>query len=69
MKRIMITKSKIGNMTIKQLDDTKLADTLTIEDAKDNLFLKQQTIIMIKRARTKTPAATKMRVVSLAKMG
>lgn len=56
-------------MTIKQLDDTKLADTLTIEDAKDNLFLKQQTIIMIKRARTKTPAATKMRVVSLAKMG
>lgn len=69
MKIIITKKRRIGNKTIKQFDDTKLADTLTIEEARDSLFLKQQTIIMIKIANKKTPTATKILVVSLAKMG
>jgi hypothetical protein len=69
MKIIITKKRRIGNKTIKQLDETKLAETLTIEDARDSLFLKQQTIMMINKANTKAPTAIKMRVVSLAKIG
>lgn len=54
---------------MKQFDETKVADTLTIEDARDNLFLKQQTIIMIKTANKNTPTATNILVVSLANIG
>lgn len=64
MNKIMKKNSKRGKKTIQQLDATKLAVTLTIEEAKDNLFLKQQAMTMINTARMKTPTASKILVVS-----
>lgn len=64
MNKIMKKNSKRGKKTIQQLDETKLAVTLTIEEAKDNLFLKQQAMTMINTARMKTPTASKILVVS-----
>jgi hypothetical protein len=63
---IMTTNKKSGKRTIPQLEATKLAETFTMEEAKANLFLKQQAMTMIKRAKTKAPTASKIRVVLLA---
>ncbi len=59
----MTTKSKSGKKTIPQLDETKLAETLTIEEARDSLFLTQQTMIVINIAKIKTATAIKILVV------
>lgn len=55
-----------GKNTIPQLDDTKFADTFTIEEASESLDLKQQAITMISRANRNTPTAIRIRVVSSA---
>ncbi len=52
-----------GKSVIRQFSETNLADTSTIEDAKDSLFLKQQTITTNKRANTKNTTAKIIRVV------
>lgn len=59
----MTTKSRSGKKTIPQLDETKLAETLTIEEARDSLFLTQQTMIVINIAKIKTATAIKILVV------
>lgn len=59
----MTKNSKRGKKTIPQLEETKLAVTLMIEEARDNLFLTQQTMIVTKMARIMTPTAIKILVV------
>jgi hypothetical protein len=66
MNKIITTNSKSGNMMTPQFDETKFADTFTIEEAKDNLFLKQQAITRIRKAKRRNPTARSIRVVSLA---
>lgn len=60
---IITTKRKRGKKTIPQLDETKLADTLMIEEARDNLLLTQHTMIVIKIAKMMTPTAIRILVV------
>lgn len=65
----MTKKRRRGRKTIPQFDDTKLADTLTIDEARANLFLKQQAITMINTAKRRAPIASKIRAALLAIRG
>jgi hypothetical protein len=65
MNRIITTNSKSGKRMIPQFEETKFADTFTIEEAKDNLLLKQQAITRIRTAKRINPTARRIRVVLL----
>lgn len=69
MKMIITKKRRRGRKTIPQLDDTKLADTFTMDEARANLFLKQQAMTMIKTAKSRAPIAIKIRDALLAIRG
>jgi hypothetical protein len=69
MNIIITTNKNRGSKVIRQFSDTNLAETSTIEEAKDSLFLKQQTITTISTASTKNTTARIIRVVLLAISG
>lgn len=69
MKMTITKKRRRGKKTIPQFDDTKLADTFTMDEARANLFLKQQAMTMINTAKSRDPMAIKIRVALLAIRG
>ena len=68
MNIIITTNKNRGSKVIRQFSDTNLAETSTIEEAKDSLFLKQQIITTISTASTKKLKEYKLFTKWLAKL-